>query len=201
VAVEESRIAGLEFVACDRIRFEEELIDGANVNSLEELRDELVEAGRQRLTEAAGRSVIMRARLTGASPIHQRLRPRVLEELLASLRDEFVARDPWLWWAGLDDGTLPVVDFEEVRNGSDFAADLVAITESIAGAGMQLGPAGVTLVDGTGPLGTDFLEGLLTALPRSLRERARDLASRDVLGAGLSVALNEIGAGEPVGAR
>jgi exonuclease SbcD len=201
VGVDRSRVARVEFVACDRIRFEEELVDGAAVTSLEELRDELVEAGRQRLAEAGGRSVILRAKLTGASPIHHRLRPRVLDELLVSLRDDFVAREPWLWWAAMDDATIPVLDLEDVRSGSDFASDLVAITEAMAGSGMRLGPAGVTTADGHEPLAAEFLDSLLASLPRSLRERARDLARRDILGAGLNVALNEIGAGEPASVR
>ncbi|MGH9171908.1 MAG: metallophosphoesterase family protein [Acidimicrobiales bacterium] len=201
VSVEEGRVAAVEFVACDRVRFGEELLDGTAIASLEDLREELVEAGRLQLAGAEGRSVILRARLTGACPIHHRLRPGVLQDVLTSLRDDFVASEPWLWWSALDDCTVPVLDLDEVRRGSDFAADLVTIAEAVASGNVQLSPGGVTTRPWQEAVSSDFVDALVASLPRSLRQRARGLACHDILGAGLNIALNEIGTSEPAGAR
>ena len=70
VQVEDGRIIGHEFRACDVVRWERIEIDLAGLENLDDL-DEAVSAELERtISGAAGRPAIVRVRLSGASPLH-----------------------------------------------------------------------------------------------------------------------------------
>jgi exonuclease SbcD len=194
------RVAGTEFVACDRIRFSSVVADVTHLSSLEGLRDALVDAGRDELDRANGRSILLRASLTGRGTLHAMLglgRPGALDELLASVRDEFYEAEPWCWWDRVDDATAAAIDVGQLRRGSDFAADLIAVAEEIA---ERAGSTGMWDAPGTcdSPLtiGSELLDELTATLPKALRRRASELANLAVLDSGLTMALDKLGAGE-----
>jgi DNA repair exonuclease SbcCD nuclease subunit len=195
VEVSGGRVAGVGFVACDRIRYASVEVEVASLPSLDAVHDALVEAAAEELGRAGGRSIVLRARLTGRSDAHVLLQGGdTVAELLASLRDDFRPVAPWLWWDRIDDDSLPLIDIEELRGGSDFAADLISLAEGLAAA-----CATPTLVPGLEaglPLG--LLDDVVATLPKSLRARAlaSDISARDLLAAGLVAALDELGAGE-----
>jgi DNA repair exonuclease SbcCD nuclease subunit len=195
VVVSGGRVGSLEFVACDRIRYATIDVDLAPFASLDVLRDALASAARAEIARAGGRSVILRAHLSGRSELHVPLRARQsLGELLASLRDDFTPGDPWAWWDRLEDASAPPIDLDDLRGGSDFAADLIAIAEELATACTE--PA---IVPGLEPsLPIDFLDDITSTLPKALRARAMasELSAGELLGAGLMAALDELGAGE-----
>lgn len=195
VDVSGGRVAGVTFVACDHIRYTTIDVDVASLPSLEAVHDALAEAAADELGRAGGRSIVLRARLTGRSESHALLQGGdALDELLTSLRDDFRPVGPWCWWDRVDDDSLPLIDLEELRGGSDFAADLIGLAEGLAAA-----CAAPTLVPGLeAGLPFGLLDDVVATLPKSLRARAlaSDVSARDLLAAGLVAALDELGAGE-----
>ena len=190
-------MGSLEFVACDRIRYGTIDVELSQFGSLDVLRDALAGAARTAIARAAGRSVVLQAHLRGRSELHGPLRaPQALAEVLASLRDDFTPADQWAWWDRLVDDSEPLIRLEDLRGGSDFAADLIAIAEGLATVCTE--PALVPGLEASLP--PDFLDDVTSTLPKSLRARAlaSELSARQLLEAGLIAALDELGAGEPM---
>lgn len=195
VEVQGGRVAGTEFVACDRIRYASIDVDLSSLSSVDSVRDALDEAGRQELESANNRSVIIRATLKGRSDVHRALqRDNTLPELLVSLRDEPRRSSPWIWWDRIEDASRPVIDLETLKAGTDFAGDLINLAEELAArSATQALNAGLEE-----ELPSDLLDDVTSTLPKALRARAlsSDLSGRELLSAGLMTALDELGAGE-----
>jgi DNA repair exonuclease SbcCD nuclease subunit len=197
VEVVDGHVGGLEFVACDRIRYVAADVDVTPLTSIDAVRDALVEVAHDEVARADGRSIVLRTRLTGRSDVHAPLqRDGALDDLLGSVRDEFHLERPWCWWDRIEDTSAPVVDLAELRRGSDFAADLIAMSEELAR--MCDIPALALGLDAELP--TDLLEDITSTLPKALRTRAMtsDMRGRELLGAGLMMALDELGVGVSV---
>jgi DNA repair protein SbcD/Mre11 len=195
VSVSDGRVTALEFVACDRVRFAEVVVDLAHLSSVEAIRGALGEAAETAAGEAEGRSLVVTGRLTGRSPLHQVLRrPESVEQLLAALRDEFRSTSPFLWWERIVERSAPALDLEELRQGSDFVADLIALADDLAS-----GSEGAGMVPGLeAELPADLLEDITTLLPKGLRSRAlaTDLPAGELLADGLLTAVAELATGE-----
>jgi len=194
VDVVDGRIGGLEFVACDRIRYATVDLNVAPLDSIDGVRDVLGELARDELDRAHGRSVVLRAQLTGRGDVHAALRHGgALGEVLESLRDEFDPEHPWCWWDRIDDASSPRIEIEELKRGSDFAADLIAMAEELAGRCAE--PALALGLDTELP--NDLLEDITSTLPKSLRARvmASDIRATELVTAGLMTALDELGVG------
>ncbi len=199
VEVEDGRVAGAEFVPCDRVRFAVVEADVGALDSLAAVHDVLSDAARAALDEAEGRSLVLRGVLTGRGGAHIGLRRHgALDELLASLRDGFSPVRSWVWWSRLDDETSAGVDLEELRGGSDFPADLIAVAESLGRASSV--PTLMPTLESCLP--SDLVEEVTSTLPRALRARAvaMEMSAHELLGAGLTRALDELGE-TPVGAE
>ncbi len=137
VEVRSGRVASLEAVPCDRVRFVLLELDVSALEAVIEVRSQLAEAAAERLERAGGRSLVVRARLVGRSPAHEELRrDGVLDDLLTSLRDEAGPSTPFLWWDRIDDVCLPSLDVEQLRRGDDFAAELVAVADELSEVGI-----------------------------------------------------------------
>jgi hypothetical protein len=195
VEVVGGRVAGAEFVACDRIRFVSVDVDVTTLSSVDAVRDTLAKAAADELASAEGRSIIIRARLVGRSDVHGALRAdHALPELLLTLRDDFAQVAPWCWWAHLDDSTAALIDVEALRGGSDFAADLIAVAEELS-----VACSGSSLALGLeAELPSALFDDITATLPKALRMRATmaNPSARDLLSTGLLRALDELGAGE-----
>jgi DNA repair exonuclease SbcCD nuclease subunit len=194
VDVVDGRVGGIEFVACDRIRYVTVDIDVSALGSIDAVRDVLADAGHDALDGADDRSVVLRARLCGRSDVHAMLHhDRVLAELLESLRDEFPLQQPWCWWDRIDDASAPTIDVEELKAGSDFAADLITMSHDLLRRCST--PALALGLDAELP--TDLLEDITSTLPRALRARllASHMSASELIEAGLTTALDELGAG------
>jgi hypothetical protein len=194
VTVADGRVGGCEFVACDRIRYVGIELDLSSLGSIDTVRDALVDVAEESLDRADGRSIVLRARLTGRSDVHAMLqRGRALADLLASVRDEFQLERPWCWWDRIEDASAPVVDIDELKGGSDFASDLIAMAEELSQRCVL--PALALGLDAELP--TDLLDDITSTLPKALRPRATasDMSGRELLGAGLMTALDELGVG------
>ena len=132
VEVEDGAVVGLEHVALDRVRFAapDVAIDG--VADLPELEAVLAERGAVELAEADGRSVLVRARLTGRGAVHADLiREGVMPGLLEALRAGAPEDAPWLWWEGLRDATRPALDRQAVAARGDLASEVLGLADRL----------------------------------------------------------------------
>jgi DNA repair protein SbcD/Mre11 len=133
VPVIDGRIERPEFVPCDRVRFASIKCAVETMSDLSEMIERLDETGRAELAAADGRSLVIRARLTGGGPLHADLsRPGYLIELRDALRDRAGETRPYLWWDELEDRTRSPVSRDEIRRRGDFAADLLEVSDTRA---------------------------------------------------------------------
>ena len=137
VHVRDGVVENAEFVACDRVRFEEIECPIEGLADPPSLAERLADLGADRVAAAEGRSVILRARLTGRGELHAVLaRPGAPGEIVRELREATSLRLPFCWWDELRDETRGVIDREALRGRGDFAADLLALADAT-----QLDPA------------------------------------------------------------
>jgi DNA repair exonuclease SbcCD nuclease subunit len=132
VHVRDGVVDDAEFVACDRVRFEEVECAIEGVADLPALAERLADLAADRVAAAEGRSVILRALLVGRGALHSILaRPGAADNLVQELRGGAGDRDPFCWWDEVRDGTRGLVDRDAIRQRGDFAADLLEAAESI----------------------------------------------------------------------
>lgn len=154
VDVREGKVHSLEHIACDRVRFAVLEVDIGSCEGAGDVVEELIGAAAEELDRAEGRSLVLRARLSGRSNAHEELR-RGSSDLLRVLREGSDATIPFSWWNRVDDASLPPVDFDVLRKGDDFLADLLSVCDEL---GNGLSEADV--------------EELLGKMPRELRRLA-----------------------------
>ncbi|MCL1598881.1 MAG: DNA repair exonuclease [Actinomycetia bacterium] len=132
VEVDGTSIAEPEFVALDKIRFEEMELDVSGMD-LAEVEGELLKKADQALAGADGRSLLVRCSLKGSGDIHDDLvRKGAIEELLTELREESTSQTPFLWWESLKNRTTRAIDIDAIRERGDFSAELLALADELA---------------------------------------------------------------------
>ena len=148
-------------------------VDVSGASGLEEVRSLLTgELDAQRMR--AGRQCVARVSLIGRSHAHADLaRPGIAAQLFEELRAEAALTDPWLWLDRLDDRTAPPIDLDALRGGPDFAAELVRITDELAGDPDTLR---TLIAEIETPVGTTLPGYTPSSEPGDLLERARDAA-------------------------
>lgn len=164
-----------EFVATSGVVWERGTIPA---EGLERLEDVLAGVGAaiDALARSSGeRPVIGRLALEGRSRVHTELaRPGVLADLLAEVRDVGMGRDPWVWVDRIEDRTRPSVDIATLREGEDFAGDLVRLADEVtADERALLSLVGNASASVLGALDARDVPDIDAA---GLLERARDLA-------------------------
>ena len=193
VHVRGGRVADIEPVGCDVVRFDVAQLDIAGVADLAVLRGRLTR--RRPGSARRGRGPVARSPgpLVGKGELHHDLRrPGSLPDLLVALREDFDDDEPFCWWDSIDDRSRPAIDVDEVRSGSDFAADLVALADELSH----------KLADEDGAL-ADLADELSDGLPGALRqqrtlERLLDSASApagELVDRALAVALAALDGG------
>jgi DNA repair exonuclease SbcCD nuclease subunit len=132
VHVEGGAVHHVEFVACDRVRYNEVDCSISDLQDLGELEDRLEELQATSLAGADGRSVVLRARITGRGKLHADLiRPGVLDDLLVHLR-EHTGNDLFCWWDEIHDESATELDLDALRKRGDFASDLLELADAVA---------------------------------------------------------------------
>lgn len=204
VQVSAGRVADIEHVACDRVRFELVELDVGSVagsavagssvagSAVAGIRDLLSGRAVELLEAAEGRSLVLRAVLHGRSSVAYVLRRKgAREDLLRSLREDAPEIGAaFCWWDDVADRTMPELDLAALAGGGDFVADVVT-----AAAGASSLPP-----DSLGPW-RDLREAMTDGLPVALRQRAEQLLEDGSAGwsllvtEGLHVALDELGVG------
>ncbi|MHC4993455.1 MAG: metallophosphoesterase family protein [Planctomycetota bacterium] len=139
VEVESDRVQGLEFVPVDRVRFLGVDLDIADLPGIPAIRDALAERAAQLIIEHAGRTLILRAQLTGRGPAYSDLRrPDSIDELLAALRDEapgggVFGGDGGVWWDKISNAASAEMDVEELVQRADFPGEIARLSEELLG--------------------------------------------------------------------
>jgi hypothetical protein len=129
-------VVDVEHVACDAVRFEELSVPVGDLADTAELCELLRAEGERRLAGAGGRSVVLRAVLTGRGAVHSDLVRRAGSTpaaILHELRTDLADRSPFTWWDSVVDRTRPSLDRDALRGRGDFAADVVALADRLAG--------------------------------------------------------------------
>ncbi|MGO9195812.1 MAG: metallophosphoesterase family protein [Acidimicrobiales bacterium] len=177
VEVRGGRVARVEAVACDVVRFTEIGVDVDGCGAVADVRSALGERASEELESSAGRSLVVQARLTGRGAVHCELaRDGVRAELLSALREDWDGSEPFVWWDQIADDTRGVIDLDRAREAGDFVGDLLATAQDLGGgAGSPLLP-----MPASASLGEDFLEELLGKMPSELRARAMELLGGDL---------------------
>lgn len=118
VSVEDGRIA-TEPMALDVLRWAELDIDVAGVPDLDALLDRTAAGLRTRLTQADGRILGLRVRLTGAGAVHRDIspRPEVVAEQLRAMVLDVSAGNAWLEKVGVR--VRPALDLDQLALGDD----------------------------------------------------------------------------------
>ena len=187
VYVEGESVERLEFVACDSVRYLEVELAADTFEDLGSLGDALESTAADSLSLADGRSVILRVRLTGRSPIHRDLsRAESLKDLLLALRDNAPAA-PFCWWDSIDDATTPPLDLDDLRRRGDFAADLLDVADEIINDEEASSAMFANLIESAPSSIQEHARSILSDQERLSRllERARLLAIDKVVGSDL----------------
>jgi DNA repair protein SbcD/Mre11 len=160
VEIRESAAPEIRFVPTQVIRFEELVVDLTgedSINGLQKRIDAAVEAlegpgltdgmehqAHMDATESPGPSVayrqeeakanfIIRLLLKGQTPLHGQLgKPGELEQLLQVFNEGQLSRDPFTWYDSIRLETGPELDLDQVRQGTDFPAEVLRQAEAMA---------------------------------------------------------------------
>lgn len=136
VAVADGVAAEPEFVALDRVRFVDLEVSIAPYAEVTSLLDQLEALASPSAHD--GRSLIVRATVTGAGPLHEQLlAPARRAEVLDELRRRGVERSPFTWWQSVAWQTRGEVAVVDLRQRDDFTADLLRTCEHLDEADRQ----------------------------------------------------------------
>ena len=147
--------------------------DVSAVQSIDQLATVLGEAC-DALREQAGRPVVTRITLSGRTEVHADLaRSGALGALVEEVRREQAAREPWLWLDRVSDHSSAAIDLQTIREGRDFATELLRIADEFAADPAAL--AGL-VNEIAGPLGTTLQGYSPGVTPEEALQSARDAA-------------------------
>jgi DNA repair exonuclease SbcCD nuclease subunit len=168
-----SGITSVEAVETASVVWAQLEVDASEADGIEDVRRLLVEACSAASLEAE-RACVARIRLVGRSAAHANLsRAGLLTELGEDLRAEQAARAPWLWIDRLEDRTSRILDVGALREGADFAGELVRSSDDLMTDPVVLANLIAAL---SAPVSTTLSCYVLGLSDAELLERARDAA-------------------------
>ena len=115
----------------DTIRFATTTVDITDVGSITDLVDQIQAACDPDLDE--GRSVMLKATLTGSGPLHSELADDDAAARLVKAVNSSHGSGPFIWLDRLWVRTRPTLDLDEARHGTDFLSDLLATVDGPTG--------------------------------------------------------------------
>lgn len=126
----------LTFVETSDVVWLEQSVSIAGAEREQELRERLLEAAERARAEAGGRPCVLRLRLEGRGPLHERLQETgVREEWLAELREWLGSpdeRDDWVWAGDLVVRTGPERDWQAELGADGFTGELARLAARAA---------------------------------------------------------------------
>lgn len=161
----------IEFVDTGQVVWDRRVVDLAEAASADDALDALRTACDRAREDAAGAPVLLRVDLVGRTEARSELaRGTVLADVVELVRSEQLATSPWVWLDRVRDLTRPALDLDRIREGADFAGDLVRIAD-------EMGPedAAALLDEVLDPIRSRVRDVGLDFDAASVLERARDL--------------------------
>ena len=120
------------FEAVDVVRWEQIELDIGELQSEQDLLDELPRRVDQRLQEADNRPLVLRIDLLGRGLLHGTLRRQgVVNDLREQINDLFQTREPFAWCERITDRTAPQIDLDALAAGVDFTAELIKRSRAV----------------------------------------------------------------------
>jgi DNA repair exonuclease SbcCD nuclease subunit len=177
VTVDGGRVVDPQPLAVDLVRFVTASVDITALQSVTELIDRF-----QAATDPGrhdGRSVVANLVVTGSGTLHDELVDPAKAAKVVKVLNAGAASSPFTWVDAIDWRTRPVIDLDEVRQGTDFLSDLLATAD--------------------GSPGADDWRSLLPALPTDVARYLGDPidpADGDITSRALDLALNEFAGGQ-----
>lgn len=111
-----------------------ETVSMGEASGMDAVRNALRQTCDRARDEAGGRPSVLRLEMKGRTAAHEEIsQGRCLTDLLEDLRDEQMMESPWVWVDRIRDNTRPMLDLDEVRSGSDLAADIVRVADDLLG--------------------------------------------------------------------
>ena len=127
------------FEAVDVVRWEQIDLDISELQSEQDLLDELPRRVDQRLQDADNRSLVLRIDLHGRGLLHETLRRQgVVDDLREQINDLFQTREPFAWCERISDLTKPQIDLDALAAGADFTAELIKQSREVQADPAQL---------------------------------------------------------------
>ena len=134
IDVDESGHAQERFVEVDAVRWFEEELSIASLETEDQLIAEVEDICASIRTQADGRPAVGRVRITGRGPLYRTLvRPGLLAGLVQRLRETEGRDQPFVWIERIEMQARPAIDVEERREGQDFVADFLHVVERYRG--------------------------------------------------------------------
>jgi DNA repair exonuclease SbcCD nuclease subunit len=117
-----------EFVETASVRWKRLDLDVASLSNLQEVRAALGVACEDVRSESAGKPAVVRIVLRGRTQAHADLvRPGLIDDLTAAVREEQLERDAWIWVDRIRNRTQPPVNLEEILEEEGLRGDLVRL--------------------------------------------------------------------------
>ncbi|MGO4269899.1 metallophosphoesterase, partial [Paenibacillus sp. TAF58] len=134
VDMSEDGRAELTFHALDQVRWFQERLSVAGIQTEQELKDRLGEQLERIRAEADGRAAVVRLVLEGRSAVHGLLRKgRALQELTSELREDEDERSRFVWVESIEDRTASELDLEALQQEKSFLGDLLRYSAALQG--------------------------------------------------------------------
>lgn len=132
VDVDENGSISTKFRPVDLVRWEIIEISAREMENEQSFLDAMEAEFDQQVRLNDGRDLIVRAIVTGSSPIHQSLvRDKFAEEMRDELNEKYGYQTPFLWCERILVSTSPPFNRKERKNGTDFVADLLNLADDI----------------------------------------------------------------------
>ena len=126
VTLSDSGETDVRFVATDVVRYGRERVDISVCGTVDAIQRTVAEACDKLSEQAEGRHLVLRLTLTGRSPLQRELRHGDTHvELENRLRDDLLARSPWVWLEKLTMETRGTYEIQTLREQQDFTGDIV----------------------------------------------------------------------------
>lgn len=132
VNMSESGRAELTFRALDQVRWFQERLSVAGMQTEQELKDKIGDQLERVRAEADGRDAVVRIIIEGRSAVSSLLRKgRLLLELIAELRLDEDERSRFVWIESIEDRTASELDLELLQQEKSFLGDLLRISAAL----------------------------------------------------------------------
>lgn len=132
VTLESGKDPEIKFVPVDVVRYEEARLDISACSNLDEIRSLIITKCREMAKISDNRTMIIRLSLEGRTALNSELqRENSVHSLMEDVREQLSVNKPVIWLEKLTLHTAGVYDLDQLRNGKDFIADIIAVFDEM----------------------------------------------------------------------